>query len=258
MDDLNSKIPNLYSPPSTDAILWRYMDFTKFVSILENRTLFFARADKLGDPFEGSLPKKNTTQRHPNLSEEERFKYAHVMERLTRYTFISCWHESKYESESMWNRYANENSGIAIRTNPNALAESFITNEQIHIGCVRYVDYDNDIIPEDNGLVPYLYKRKSFESEREVRAIVQRPPNGINLTEISNSIKNLSIEEISKWKDIYETGIDYKVHLELLIQEVVVAHLVPDWFLKLVESVAKRYSLNAPINRSYLAETPTW
>lgn len=52
----------LHTPPK-DAILWRYMDFVKFISLLETNTLFFARADKLGDPFEGSFPKKNATVR---------------------------------------------------------------------------------------------------------------------------------------------------------------------------------------------------
>ena len=44
-----------FSPPSDDAVLWRYMDFTKFVSLLDRSALFFARADKLNDPFEGSV-----------------------------------------------------------------------------------------------------------------------------------------------------------------------------------------------------------
>ena len=43
-----------FSPPPDDAVLWRYMDFTKFVSFLDKSSLFFARADKLGDPFEGA------------------------------------------------------------------------------------------------------------------------------------------------------------------------------------------------------------
>src|SRR5687768_14667395 len=34
--------------------LWRYMDLAKFLHLLEDRTLFFARADRLGDPFEGA------------------------------------------------------------------------------------------------------------------------------------------------------------------------------------------------------------
>ena len=42
--------------PLDDTVLWRYMDFTKFVSLLEKSALFFPRADKLGDPFEGYWP----------------------------------------------------------------------------------------------------------------------------------------------------------------------------------------------------------
>ena len=53
----------VFNPPPDDAILWRYMDFTKFVSLLEKQALFFARADKLGDSFEGSLSQVNKTLR---------------------------------------------------------------------------------------------------------------------------------------------------------------------------------------------------
>ena len=54
--------PSFKSPPD-DAVLWRYMDFTKFVSLLDKRALFFVRADKLGDPFEGTITKVNVTAR---------------------------------------------------------------------------------------------------------------------------------------------------------------------------------------------------
>ena len=39
---------DLPSAPPNDAVLWRYMSFTKFVSLLTKKALFFARADKLG------------------------------------------------------------------------------------------------------------------------------------------------------------------------------------------------------------------
>ena len=44
--------PACTSPPP-NAILWRYMDFMKYVSLLDRKALFFGRVDKLGDPFEG-------------------------------------------------------------------------------------------------------------------------------------------------------------------------------------------------------------
>lgn len=43
-----------YKRPIPEAALWRYMDFTKFVALLKDNALYFARADHLGDPFEGA------------------------------------------------------------------------------------------------------------------------------------------------------------------------------------------------------------
>ena len=37
--------------------------FSQFVSILDKNALFFVRADKLGDPFEGSYSKANIAKR---------------------------------------------------------------------------------------------------------------------------------------------------------------------------------------------------
>ena len=45
--------------PALDATLWRYMDVAKFADLLESEALFFARANKLDDPFEGSWPDAN-------------------------------------------------------------------------------------------------------------------------------------------------------------------------------------------------------
>jgi hypothetical protein len=45
--------PMVFSQPNDQARIWRYMDFTKFISVLENGGLFFSRADYFSDPFEG-------------------------------------------------------------------------------------------------------------------------------------------------------------------------------------------------------------
>jgi len=37
--------------------------FTKFVSLIDSRRLYFTRADKFDDPFEGSWPKMNVVAR---------------------------------------------------------------------------------------------------------------------------------------------------------------------------------------------------
>jgi hypothetical protein len=43
--------------------LWRYMDFTKFVSLLETHKLYFNRSDMFNDHFEGSSAKMNVLAR---------------------------------------------------------------------------------------------------------------------------------------------------------------------------------------------------
>ena len=43
----------VFDTPQPDTILWRYLDFPKFVSILEESALYLTRLDLMDDPFEG-------------------------------------------------------------------------------------------------------------------------------------------------------------------------------------------------------------
>lgn len=45
------------SPDGLDHELWRYMDFSKFVSMLQQKALWFTRLDQFPDPYEGLLTK---------------------------------------------------------------------------------------------------------------------------------------------------------------------------------------------------------
>ena len=74
------------------------MDFTKFVSLLEAQSLFFSRADRLGDPFEGSYSKSNISLR-PALYEGKFAqvawdKLASFYRAMRQFTLINCWHEA--------------------------------------------------------------------------------------------------------------------------------------------------------------------
>ena len=45
--------PSFPPPPDPHVPVWRYMDLTKFVWMLQMKALYFCRADRLGDPYEG-------------------------------------------------------------------------------------------------------------------------------------------------------------------------------------------------------------
>ena len=55
-------------PDNFSVKVWRYMDFTKFVSLLELRSLYFARSDLLGDPFEGTFRRNRIEQTKKDLA----------------------------------------------------------------------------------------------------------------------------------------------------------------------------------------------
>ena len=257
-----------FSPPNDDAVLWRYMDFTKFISLLDEGALFFARADKLGDPFEGALSVKNKElhlssyidrlsdvdkiilqAQNPekdihDISEEHVQGWMKFLMNQRQFTLISCWHESDHESAAMWTLYARETDGIAIKTDFGTFKQSLRSSEDIYIGKVDYVDYERHQIPEHNLFYPYLHKRQDFKHEEEVRAITTTYPK--------------SVEEINQPLDICDVGRYYEVDLSLLIKAIVVAPYADDWFLELVQSVVDRYKLEIPVIKSNLSKKPIW
>ena len=247
-----------FAPPLPEAALWRYLTFTKFVSLLDRRAIFFARADKFSDPFEGALPMPNldlrrqkfkaSVEQYPFLN-SKKFQLQDVpIKDLRRFTLINCWYEGDHESEAMWSLYSRAQEGIAIRTDFNSLAESLVDDRDIYIGQVSYIDYATDSILDDNLFRPFLNKRKSFEHEREVRALIFELP----------SHEGSRGDSLDMSQALYSIGTYCKVDLSLLVSEVVVAPYAPDWFLELTKSVADRYCLQAPVNRSSLADEPKW
>lgn len=239
---------DLFKSPPPKAALWRYIDFTKFVSLLDRSALFFVRADKLGDPFEGSYTKHNKEMRQQiyqgDIPEEVLRSLYEFVRNNRQNIMLSCWHRNEHESAAMWRLYSRESDGIAIRTDFDSLSKSLTGVADTYIGSVSYVDYTSTFIREDNLLAPFIYKRKSFEHEREVRALIARLPshNG----------------DAAVIPDNPAVGVYEPTDLSILIKEIVVAPYAEDWFLRLVESVASRYGLEAVVNRSSDSQEPVW
>ena len=238
------KVDQLEAPPA-DAVLWRYMSFTKFVSLLTKNALFFARADKLGDPFEGSLSALRP-EMYKGRSEGQQKLIGDFIRYLRRFTLVNCWHENRNESDAMWKLYSGIEDGIAIKTDFHSLSESLTCTQPIYLGRVTYINYEKTLVPEMETLAPFVHKRKSFEHEREVRAI---------------AVETLDYAvgwEVLDRPALYDVGTYYEVDTSVLIKEMVVPPLAGDWFVDLVEATARSFKLKAPTRRSVLAERPTW
>jgi len=62
--------PAFEQPQDENEKVWRYLDFKKFVDLLESSELFFPRADKFDDKFEGTYPESivESRKKRPRLS----------------------------------------------------------------------------------------------------------------------------------------------------------------------------------------------
>jgi hypothetical protein len=236
-----------FNSPKSNCTLWRYMDLTKLLSLLENRKLFFPRADQFEDPYEGSWPKASVAlMRDKTKNGGLPSSLADVLlqdaENQRREMYISCWFASEHESAAMWKLYLQSCEGIAIRTDHDTLCRVLdVSPLSIRASSVTYIDYDKAIIPPNNGFFPYLHKRLSFAHENELRAIVWARED-VNRPQIPNDALLVAVDIVP----------------EDLIQAVHVSPTAPSWFGILVEQLLKRYGLRCPVEKSGLYERPTF
>jgi len=164
--------------PEKSVTLWRYMDFTKLVSLLENQALVFPRADQFDDPYEGLLSEAAVQQLRSGqtigeLSPEQSERLIRFSEHMRKQLFISCWCASEHESAAMWKLYLSSPTGIAIRSSTDLLTSTMEASKYtIGMSMVRYIDYATTTIPFENALFPVLHKRLSFAHEHEFRAVI--------------------------------------------------------------------------------------
>ena len=212
------KVARITTRPGDKATLWRYMDFPRFISILENRTLFFCPSNQLGDPLEGSLTMaqqfKRWSDEGSHTIEALEHSDAFIESQRQRF-FVSCWHLSKCESNAMWKIYSHLHKGVAIRSTVGRLKRSITGfSGTVYIGSV---DYSEKAANHKSMLSRLFLKRKSFAYEKEFRA-------GIVGKDIDGGV-----------------GLTATVDPNKLILSVELPPFCEEWLNKLVKQLLKRY-----------------
>jgi len=217
--------------------IWRYLDFTKFISLLDTKSLFLSRVDQMMDNFEGAYPTAYFGSRN-EMYELHKDEINRV--KLRKHVAINCWHKNEYGSAAMWSLYLKSDEGVAIQTHvDNLIVELFENTPDEYlptVGPVRYIDFDLDN-PELGFVGAYSLKRKSFEHENEIRAVLCKCDEEWNINGID---------------EIPETGVSIPVNLNNLIENVYVSPSAPGWFYNLVVSTSKKYGLACEIRQSSL------
>ena len=223
--------------PSDSTILWRYMNFSKFMLLLHHNALFFSLVKNTEDKYEGyTHPPKQSDEEDERLHQAELTAHE-ILTEIKQESIICCWTESEYESNVMWKSYTgNEKEGIAIKTTYGDLLESIHhqVKEYLIAGKVKYVDYRDNQISISN-LAPLFHKRREFESEEEIRVAAS-----VNFEFEKHQI--VIDPEIEK-----NGGLYIPVDLNKLVREVVVSPYSDPWFKDLVCQQVEQASLKARV-----------
>jgi hypothetical protein len=248
---MHEQHPNFDAPSDPDISIWRYMNLAKFVSMLQGDALYFACPDRMTDEFEGSLSESNKIARRALLEAAgvENFEIisdfiGQAGKDFRSYIYLNCWHMNPHESAAMWDIYlGGEPQGIALRSTYRRLTESITDPRAVFIGTVNYVDFNTERIPDANALHRYLYKRKSFEHERELRALhLGHEDKGENVPAAPLGV----------------VGVPIAVDLDGLIEAVYVSPKAPEWFAEVVRDLLKRYGRNWSVAPSSLDGRPIY
>src|SRR6267142_4932398 len=110
-----------------DRTVWRYLTFSKYISLLTFGALWFSKLNVLVDQHEGSMPVLTDAEMTAELQQYKRVfpptLHAQIdnanktnVDDGRELTVVSCWFLGGRESENMWNEYAGSSEGIAIRS----------------------------------------------------------------------------------------------------------------------------------------------
>ena len=225
LNNSNIKLPN-----DTDTVVWKYLDLSKFLDLLLSQKLFMSRSDKFEDQYEGTFSEPTFEEIKKLATDNPEFLNYYKTHREK--VAISSWHINEYESFAMWQIFTQNSEGLAIQSTIGRLRKALDPEQNInqYIGEVNYIDYKKEYIPFDDMFFPFLFKRKSFQYEREVRII----------------------SDISESKIKINDGLKINVDIDQLIEKIYIHPKSENWYKKLVIQLVSELGFNFEIEKSDL------
>jgi hypothetical protein len=222
--------PNIKLPEDPDTIVWKYLDLSKFLDLLLSQKLFMSRSDKFEDQYEGTFSEptfeeiKKLSENNPEFLDYYKSKREKVV--------VSSWHINEYESFAMWQIFTQNSEGLAIQSTIGRLQKALEPEKNFKqfIGEVNYIDYKKEYIPFDDLFFPFLFKRKSFQYEREVRIISDTSETKININD----------------------GLKINVDINQLIDKIYIHPKSENWYKNLVIQLVSKLGFDIEIEKSDL------
>jgi len=267
---------NISSELNENDTLIRYFDLNKFLSLIEKKELYLARADSFPDIFEGEYisqvyefcrslfsPIEGESQNPiENLREN--------VERCKGNTFISCWSLDEFESDALWKLYGNGNGSIAIKTTVKKFKKVALGADNVFLGLakgnllkIEYIDHqkpNEDLFKELSGneLAPLTKKNMGFAFEKEARLIIDFLHHPVSFYQDQDQDQD---QDHCKCKYKYVLGEKIKsLHLPIclssLIEEIIISPYESEEFYNLIKKVVEPHGLAEKVEWSTMKTPP--
>jgi hypothetical protein len=228
--------------------------------------MYFARADKFKDKYEGAIPKqnylhfvdlyKNKKENGEDINREIKNEFLEKVNERKKKAAISCWHFNESESAAMWEVYSRAGQGIAVCTTAEKLQKlEKPDGYEMEMFRVDYIDFDKTYNEDfiNYELLPFKIKRKEFEYEQEFRIMLYQKK-----TEKPVVSKEVTRDFISELEYMPEEGIKISINTSELIDEIIASPDMKEYetaeIQKILNLINKEKGTNFKIERSRLYE----
>lgn len=244
------------------------MDLSRFVLLLEKRSLWFSHLPRLRDSHEGARGTATIVARTEYVRSELEAARAQLIEQghdpnevidveaamsnlieqdarttqsIRHMTYVNCWHANDQESIAMWRLYGGYSGGIALESNLRRMRLAMDDDESIWCGLVNYVDQSTTPVSYRQFPANMMVKREAFASEREFRLACT----------FLNDYRE-SEESTLVHLDRQPAGLYVPTDVDVLLKRVVIGPDADEAFIDAVYAVAQKYGLRTPVVRSML------
>ena len=141
---------------------------------------------------------------------------------------------SEYETELLWTRYSFMDGGVAIQSTFERLKSCLNIPNAVYIGKIKYKDWDTERTTIDSNMMnPIVTKRKNYQDERELRAVI--------------------VTTYNRRKQKH-SGMNVPVNLIKLVESIYLSPKSANWVLKLIKNILRKYDLS--VKKSAFTKKP--
>ena len=250
--------------------VWRYMTFSKFISLFVYQAIWFSKLNILQDQYEGMMPlatkemmqaddqelKKNFPPKYHRQFDEMATRNEEDSRELL---VVNCWFLGDSESECMWHEYGGGQQSVAIKSTVKQLIENIgVPHDKhaTHIGRVFYINHKNHVMTRYNANQgherAFLKDAERFQHEKELRIVTLNTktkycvsPEGKPYEESEVQGKNMNNFE--------NPGLYIRVQLKELISEIRTSPESECWFYLLVKRIIELNNMGIAVKHSELS-----